>query len=261
MIAAVSYHNSVDDRRETGGGAGFALIIVIGVTLGAFYAAGAGVFEGPPAVQLHVGSILQSLDQTPTIRNSINLQNRRLPHLKLQPRLPATMRLAPRLIAASTHRTVPTSPTTARAVSVGSSSGSELPYRRDSLDLCTRPLQKPKNALSHRQLKQTQCWSLGPLTLSSVEINRRVKTQRVEALGVRMALQGLLLSQKPISRLTRNSEPGRTPRNHSRRPAVNRFLFTGKKVRRSLVRFRYPHSQRPIAPPPSSVEVPSGSLI
>ena len=58
MIAAVSYHNSVDDRRETGGGAGFALIIVIGVTLGAFYAAGAGVFEGPPAVQLHVGSHL-----------------------------------------------------------------------------------------------------------------------------------------------------------------------------------------------------------
>ena len=51
----------------------------------------------------------------------MKLQNCRLPNLNRKPpRLPATTRLAPRIIAASTHRTVPTSHMTARAVSVGS---------------------------------------------------------------------------------------------------------------------------------------------
>jgi hypothetical protein len=57
---AVSYHSSFDDRPRSGGGAVLALIIVIAVTLVAFYATDAGVFEGPPTARTHMGHIVVS---------------------------------------------------------------------------------------------------------------------------------------------------------------------------------------------------------
>jgi hypothetical protein len=55
---AVSYHSSFADLPRSGGGAVFALIIVIAVTLVAFHVTAAGVFEEQPIVRIQVGSQL-----------------------------------------------------------------------------------------------------------------------------------------------------------------------------------------------------------
>jgi hypothetical protein len=68
----MSYSSSFGDRPRGGVGAVLALIIVIAVTLVAFHVTAAGVFDGPPAVRLHVGSHLAGPRPNPTDHRQVD---------------------------------------------------------------------------------------------------------------------------------------------------------------------------------------------
>ena len=118
---AITHHHSSFPDRPRSGGAAVAFLIVIAVTLIAFHVTAAGVFYEPPTVRIHAGSQLaappQILTDHPQIDETAKMSIAKPESRAL--RLPATTRLAPSTIAASTHRTVPTSHMTARAVSAG----------------------------------------------------------------------------------------------------------------------------------------------